>query len=500
MRIRRQTVQTLSTWRGWLFTAEGLCVSALLLATLALYLALAPFLHFRMDLSPYAYWGDLVRRHFFHPYSVGGLTNDKGLVPAYPPFVMYVFGVVETMYFAAMKLVGVHDVSRCVCDPLYSTVLKTPAILAHVATVGIIYALGRKMLSWRGALVAAATYAFTPAVLIDILVWGQTDDYSLLLVLAAMLLAFNRRPVWTGIMLGVIVSFKPQPILFVPLILIYLYRWVSWRQAVTAVASLACTAFVIWSPYLLPPHPEILAWKHNANRVLDTGGPGLIASRGGYNLWWLLGLQQHKVATPFVGPFSIQQLDGVMFGALVVLGLSGTWLDGSHKRVWTSAALLALAFFDVGILQYERYIFPAIALLLLAGLYNRRHWLNYALVSAAACVNLAAVAMVDVIGNPSYLSVPPTLKAALTSPVASWSAAGMNVVAFLLALALYSGPLWRQVTSPAFRVAGWPALLLTSRPMHVQYAPGVSGTSPRPPQLAAGGSRAVASVARRADR
>jgi hypothetical protein len=212
------------------------------------------------------------------------------------------------------------------------------------------------------------------------------------------------------------------------------------------------TVLVIWLPYLLPPRPEIFAWQHNVVKVLDA--KGAFASRGAFNLWWFLGMPLHNIGTPFVGPLSIQQLDVVMLGMFVGLALVGTWLDGSLDRMLVSAAVLALAFFDVGVLQYERYIFPALALLLLAALRNPRHWLSYALVSVTAFINMATNGVVYVIGQSSYLQLPPWVRGVMTDPAVTLSTATVNVFVLLLTLVLYAVTMNAPMRSPVSNAPG----------------------------------------------
>jgi hypothetical protein len=49
-----------------------------------------------------------------------------------------------------------------------------------------------------------------------------------------------------------------------------------------------------------------------------------------------------------------------------------------------------MSFFYVGTLQFERYLMPAVALTLLAAVYDRRYWLCYLGVSVTLYLNFAA--------------------------------------------------------------------------------------------------------------
>jgi len=372
----------------WARTQEGLRFLGLLLAAFLLRLLIAPFLMLTDDLRAYAYWGELALHHFFDAYSYGGANPDWSNWPAYPPLAFYIFGFLEGVYFGGAHLLGLHPLH----DPAYSrmlrVLLKLPAILADMGIVSFIYLLARRVTSPKRALLATATYAFSPGILIVTLLWGQTDGAAVLLVALGLYFAYRRQGIWAGVLLALAVGFKPQPAIFVPLALVYLYRWGGWKEAARGISSFTGISVLLWLPYLLPPRFEVLAYVRDLGQIVQVERP--TGSHGAFNLWYLLNAEWHPISQPLVGPFSLQLVSTILFGLIMLLVLAGIWRDGSQRMLWAAAALLALGFFGVGTLQFERYLTPAVALFLLAAIFDRRYWPCYIGVSVMLFLNFAA--------------------------------------------------------------------------------------------------------------
>jgi dolichyl-phosphate-mannose-protein mannosyltransferase len=226
---RDRTMRATRPLLRWARTREGVRFLALLAAALLLRLVIAPLVIITGDIAAYGRWGDLALHHFFEVYSVGASNPDWVYWPGYEPLAFYVFGLLEGVYFGAAHLIGLypsHDVSS---HPL-RLLLKLPAICADLGIVCFIYVLARRVMTPTRALLASATYAFTPGILIVTLLWGQTDGFVLLMIALGLYFAYRRQGIWAGIMLALAIGFKPQPAIFVPLGLVYLYRWAGLRR------------------------------------------------------------------------------------------------------------------------------------------------------------------------------------------------------------------------------------------------------------------------------
>jgi hypothetical protein len=376
--------------RVWCAGAEGRRALLLLALALLVRLPLAAFHGFFYDLQGYAVWGEVLDHHFFDFYTACCpatlLPHAPPVYPLYPPLTVYLFGLLYAIYAALGKTITPSpplDLHQSV--PL-TMILKLPMLMADLATIALIYAVARRVRSERLALAAAASYAFAPAVLFDGALWGQTDGLTLLLIVLALLAALRRRGAWAGVCFALAVLLKPQPLAFAPLLLIYLYRWAGLRQALRWLAAAAATTITVCLPYLLHPVAQIgrfLFVLHDGVRQEP------YASIDGFNLWWFLGAADHDYATPYLGALSPSMLGLALFALVLLVTLVGIWRDPAPGTLFLGAALVALAFFDVMTLQRERYLYPAIALFLLAALYNGTLLLFYFGAGITAFLNMA---------------------------------------------------------------------------------------------------------------
>ncbi len=374
----------------WLRLAEARRLGMLLACALLVRLIFLPFPGFYDDLQYYAYWGQRLGPHFLSFYSATPLAN-------YPPLSIYLFGLVVAGYSLAARLLGAQPVLVVAHSPALAMALKLPSTFAELVTIMVVYCLARQVRSPRWALTAAAVYAFSPPILLDGALWGQSDAISTLLVAGALLCALSRHGWWSGLLLAAAVTFKPQPIIFVPLLLDYLWRWTGGREVLRCLGGFVGGVLAICLPYELPPRPELLAFVANVQHSFSPH-----ANINALNLWWLA-TQLHGAnlvpSAPMLGPLTPNLVGWGLFAACGVLVALGIWRDGEPRTLWLGAAVLALAFFVFTTQQHERYAYPALLLLLVAAVYRNRTIIWYALASLLMLLQLVIAIALDSPGS-----------------------------------------------------------------------------------------------------
>lgn len=373
--------------RHWLRTREARRLLAMLGVALLLRLALAPWFSFFGDSPAYIYWGSSLHAHFFDLYSALSSNPNLRFSPQYPPLAMYVFGGCVALYHALAAVFGLPAATYLHPSQALLAVMKLPAIACDLGVSALIYWLARQRLAAKWALIAAASYAFAPAVVVDGAMWGQTDGVTMLPLLLALVCAQRRRGGWAGIALALAALFKPTALLFAPLLLVYLWRWAGPKEVARGVGAAVATGVIVCLPYLMPPHFDLLTYPH----VLATSLSYYpVASPSAFNLWFALLIPGHPARAPYLGPLSPAVIGYALFAGFLALALVHIWRSPSPARFYCCAGFVALASFDVTALQLERYLFPAIGLFLLAALYDRRAVKLYVLVSAACFINMWA--------------------------------------------------------------------------------------------------------------
>lgn len=352
--------------------------------SLVIQLLLAPYRGFFNDMQIYLRWAAA--------FNSDPLTVYSSSQAAYPPLTIYLYAALELAYHAAGRLLGFSD-ARLAVDGLQRfsalwIVAKLPTISANLGSSWLLYRLTRPTTSARWALLATASYALAPSLLLDGALWGQTDGIPVVLILLAIVAIQRERPGWAGAALGAAVMIKPQPIVFLPLLLLYLLRVAGWRAAARASLALVGVVVALCLPYLLPPRFELLTFFHNATMFLG------YVSYNAFNLWFIVNPLLLS-RTPVVGPLTAAPVGALLFTPVYALALALVWRGRSLAALSMALALAATGFFELTAMQHERYLFQALAFLLLAAACSRAFAVAYAVASLTTFVNmLAAVAAV----------------------------------------------------------------------------------------------------------
>jgi dolichyl-phosphate-mannose-protein mannosyltransferase len=354
--------------------------------SLALQLLVAPYLGFYGDLQAYLAWGAAFDGH---PLLLYSLTPSN-----YPPLTIYLFGVVDLLYYGIGHLVGFSNaqLSGSMSHPFAVLwfMAKWPMIAANLGSCWLIYRLARHATSARFALLATLAYAVAPSMILDGAIWGQTDGVPIFFLLLALVAVQARRPLQLGALLALAVLIKPQPVIFIPLVLWYVLLTAGWRDVLKASVAGLVTILLICSPFLVPPHLQMLAYLQNT-----TQGFGSIFNYA-LNLWFLLGSTSlhgsWTYQTPVIGALTLNSVGVLLFAPVYALALALVWRRRSVATLYMAMALSAVGFFDLTALQRERYLFPALAFLLLAAVYHRSFLLHYALASMTVFTNILLVA------------------------------------------------------------------------------------------------------------
>jgi Gpi18-like mannosyltransferase len=444
--------------QAWAVTAEGRQLLSLLALATLIRLIMLPYRGFFDDVQAFVNWGFFFDQHPLHFYSLGTQVRP---VPDYPPLAMYLFGVLTALVSSLYGLLGKPVPLHVDYSHALPMVFKFPIVLADLALVVAIYLVARRRLSPRGALLASATYALSPVVIFTGALWGQIDSIFILFLALALLATWAGRGATAGALFALSVMIKPQPVIFAPLLLLYLWRWKGQRATIRALAGMAIVTFIICLPYLLPPHVELLAFQRDLARWQHDVP---YTSVSAFNLWWLLGAQKLPYTAPYLGPFSPNLLGWGLFFGVLAATLAGIWRSAAPSHLFFSAGLLATAFFLLTPLQHERYLLPAVAIFLLAAIFDARYWIIYGLVTLVALLN-AVLVIIDPVFSDSKIPYSWTVGRHLlkTHPQVLTGLAAFNVALLVGLLALYG----REVLARGYARAASAA----TRPLRAVPAP-----------------------------
>ena len=289
----------------------------------------------------------------------------------YPPFNIYFFWIFGLLA-KSLSLFGTS---------LFTYVMKLPPNLFDMATSVLIFAFVRKRLDFKMALLTTALYALNPAVIFNAAVWGQFDAiYTFFLVLSLML-ALASKPELSAVTYTLGILTKPQSIALLPLIAFLILRKKGWRRLLTSILAGAATIFTVIIPFEWSNPITFLS-----NIYLGAYGGYEYTSINAFNMWALGGL--------WVPDGNLFIVGWILFGAFTVLTLYVL-----HKRlsvsseaiVLFSAFMLLFGFFMLPTRIHERYLFPAISIIVLLVPFVKKTRFLYVVLTTTLLINQAYV-------------------------------------------------------------------------------------------------------------
>ena len=383
----KSMVNTESPCRArWL--GEGYLLVYILGISLALQLLVAPYQGFYGDLQIFLDWG---AKFDGHPLLFYSLTRSN-----YPPLTIYIFGVVDLLYYGIGHLLGFTNAQLAPSLSAPFAVLwfvgKLPLIAANLGSSWLIYRLARQATAARVALLATLAYAVAPSMILDGAIWGQTDGVPIFFVLLAVVAVQERRPLRVGAFLALALMIKPQPVIFIPILLWYVLLTAGWRDVARASLAGLITILLICSPFLVPPHIQMLVYLQDTAYYF-----GLVLNFA-LNLWFLIGNYMLNGSwtyqTPLIGSVTVNAFGMLLFAPVYALALVLVWRHRSVATLYMAMALVAVSFFDLTALQRERYLFQALAFILLAAVYHRPFVIHYTIASITVFTNILFVSAI----------------------------------------------------------------------------------------------------------
>ena len=366
-------------------------LAGLLLAALLLRVALSACVAgYGVDMGCFGAWASRM--------AAVGPANfyEEGYFCDYPPAYMLVLGALgglANLFGLSFGTMGGEMLLKTV--PVFCDILL--ALAVFLATDRVV---GR-----RPALGMAALMALNPAYIIAGACWGQIDSVLAVLLVALLLLA--RRGKWQAAIpvFALAVLAKPQAGLLVPLGLAALARDLVKDKASRKPIALGLLGGVLVTAVIVLPfsaNQSSPLWI--VDKYVETLSSYAYATLSTGNLMFLLGGNWTPNDQAVLGPITYGQLGMALmvlsFAFGIIVYLRGT---GRRRLMLAGAATMQLVFV-LGSKMHERYILPALALLLLAFVETGdvRLLASAVLASAAAAVNIGAVLAFEHLIAPNF--------------------------------------------------------------------------------------------------
>ncbi len=334
------------------------------------------------DISCFMAWADAMAQLGPSGFYASGMFAD------YPPGYMYLLWPIGVL----RQALGLSYDSA-----LFVLLLKMPSILADLLSAYLVYRIAKGLGAKENkALLMMGVIAFHPVMAFVTGGWGQIDSLLTLCLVGVMLLFCNGKQILAGALYGAAILLKPQALMLGPLLaaayILQLKRPGLGRKALQLMGAVAAAVGVILL-LSLPFAPEPgFSWL--LEKYFSTATSYPYASIEGFNLMALWGGNWKPVEDV---PFLLSYGDwGTIFIALSVLAVWALYWRSRKKDgpggLLLCAGFLFCALFTLGHFMHERYVYPALLLLLLAYLYydDRRLFLCHIWFSCTLLLNALA--------------------------------------------------------------------------------------------------------------
>lgn len=322
---------------------------------------------YETDINCFKAWSTIISNNFISIY-------DGSVFMDYPPGIVYVLMLPGLI----VKFLNLYTKPW-----IYSMVIKLPAIAADILTAIILFKISKKRLKYNMALLIAAIYLFNPAIIINSVVWGQVDSILVLLVVCATYLLYIDKLELSAVLFAAAVMVKPQGIILLPVLLFELIRKGKIGRLIVSMIYGVVSAILIALPFGYNKEP---LWIFNLFLKTASGYKG--ASVNAFNLFGLLGANWKPDASRLL-IFNYFTW-GMIFIVLITAFVLFIYLKGKNAfNPSIAAAILVVGVFTFSSRMHERYMFPAIALLLMA----------YVLLNDIRFMRMYAIASITVFSN-----------------------------------------------------------------------------------------------------
>jgi Gpi18-like mannosyltransferase len=314
---------------------------------------------FPNDMAAYIGWGERMRE--VGPWNFYAENVFADYAPGYI-YVFWLTSILQHAFFEGASVTVVHFLYRF------------PPVLCDLATTALIYLFVLRTYRarvddpddsasiWAG--LAAACYAFNPAIIFNAAAWGQTDSVFTLLMVLSLLLVFWGRPEWSVVSYTLAFLVKPQAISFAPVLVVALLLLFPLRRVLIAAGIGLALGVVMLLPFF--GLGLILEFIEVMRDATDTYPYTSLYS---YNLWGIYGFWRDDAATVFLG-MSARTVGFILYAVGVIGGV--VWLVAALRRTADRPFTLLMfavyfTFLPVMVLtrMHERYLHPVLPFLLL---------------------------------------------------------------------------------------------------------------------------------------
>ncbi len=389
----------------WFFGIGALLVRIILALSLEGY---------QVDMGCFKTWAiHAAEKNLFGFYS-GEIFAD------YPPgyiYILYGIGQLQALFSLDYN------------SPFFNLLTKLPSILADIGTSIIIFQMAGKRLGKRSAFLLAGLYAFNPAVLVNASLWGQVDSFFTFFALLSMIFLIREKIGRASILLALSFLIKPQAVFLAPVFFAVLVSRRRWKDILKSILLGLATFLAVVLPFTSLEDPFWIFRLYTT-----TVGQYPYGSLNAFNFFALMGGSWRDYNEAFV-LFSYQVWGWLFILLTAAFSFYMVWKKRNEGTIFFACFYSIMAIFVMAHGMHERYLFPALAFLILAFVHIRdmRLYTLFSGFSVTLFMNQAYVLMT------SFFEEYHIFSQDLVSFLVSLANIGLFILATRLAIELFTG-------------------------------------------------------------
>jgi Gpi18-like mannosyltransferase len=347
---------------------QYLAIALAILISLIARMYLSQFDGYGFDISLFKIWSRGVHltgfSNFYHD-----VRSD------YPPFYIYILWVVGAFYKIFVSSSFNLD------SPIFTVLLKMPAIIADIVTALLIFRIVKKHSDFKIAYLSMIAYAFNPAIIYDSAIWGQVDSIYTLFLIMAIMFFVSDKPVLAGSSFAIAVLTKAQSLVLLPLLLFIMLK----KYSLLTFAKVLAVSFTVFLAIALPFYINT-SFFELFKLYFSSYVQYPYSSLNAFNIWAFAGLFQPDNTRLF---FIEYRTWGFILFILFFIYVAFIILKSKDdKLIYLASAMLFFGFFMLFTRIHERYLFPMFAPLAVAMTFDRRLSYVYVLATFSFLFNL----------------------------------------------------------------------------------------------------------------
>lgn len=305
------------------------------------------YMGYKTDINCFIGWADRITQVGFHDF------YSKDVFTDYPPGYMYILYLLGSI----RKIFQLDYYSN-----IYILLIKMPAICCDLITAYLLYSVARKHISEKNALIISAFYLLNPAIIINSAIWGQVDSVFTLAVVLMCYYIYEKKLPFAYLAFGLGILIKPQMLFFSPILIYGIIDQVIIKfnkkrfayQLFIGLVAILCMLVLI-----LP-----FGLSNVVKQYTDTIASYPYASINAYNFWTMLGLNWSDQTGKLF--FLTYSQWGTIFNVLIIVLVTylSFKLKENRSKYFYLGALTVVGIFTMSVRMHERYMFPAIILML----------------------------------------------------------------------------------------------------------------------------------------